>query len=82
MMLLTFYFYNLVSIHHLTIYVVNFLYLQSVKMHGSEFPYRCAHSPVTFVFIDPNFCAGSGLCLYQNPFCVYTMVINEAPVFK
>lgn len=31
---------------------------------------RCAH----FVFID---CVQSGLCIFQAPFCVYTMVINE-----
>ena len=29
---------------------------------GSEFPYRCAHSPVKFVFTNSNFFLGSDVC--------------------
>ncbi len=54
MMSLVFNFYNLASIHHLIICVASFPHLQNVHMHGSEFLYRCAHSPVKFVFIDAN----------------------------
>lgn len=31
------------------------------------------------VLIDPAFCVGSGMGIFQATFCAYTMVINEAP---
>ncbi len=51
-----------------------------VYMHGSEFAYRCANFPIKFVFINPTFCVGSGVCLFQGRFCAYATVINEAQV--
>ncbi len=48
-------------------------------MHGSEFACRCTNFPVKFVFINPRFCVGSGVRLFQGRFCAYAMVINEAP---
>ena len=71
--------YNLASIHHLTMCIVDFNCLQNVPTHGSEFTYRCAHSPVKFVFIDHNFCVGSGVRLFQALFCAYATVINKTP---
>lgn len=50
----------------------------NVCAHGSEYPYRCAHSPTKFGFIDPNLCVGSGLHLFHALFCVSATVINEA----
>ncbi len=40
---------------------------------------RCANFPVKFVFINPTFCVGSGVHLFQGWFCMYTCFINEAP---
>ncbi len=33
---------------------------------------------LSFVFINPTFCAGSGVRLFQGMFCAYATVINEA----
>ncbi len=48
--ILTFTFYNLTSVHHLAICVANSPCLQNVRTHDSEFTYSCIHSPVMFVF--------------------------------
>ncbi len=46
-------------------------------MHGSEWG-RCTNFPVKFVFINPTFCVGSGVRLFQGRFCAYATVIIEA----
>ncbi len=38
------------------------LCLQIVRMLGSEFTYRRAHSPIKFVFLDHSLCVGCGVC--------------------
>lgn len=76
---LTFNFYNVAYVHHLTICVTSFPCSQNVCTYGSEFLSRCAHSPIKFIFIDPNFCVGGGVCLFQALFCAYAKVLNEDP---
>lgn len=56
---LTFTFYNLNSVHHLTICVANSPHLQNVCTHGSEFACRYAHFQVKFIFRNSMFCVGS-----------------------
>ena len=64
--------------HHFTsVCVTSYASLQNDLKHGSEFTYRCAHSPVKFAFIDHNFFVGSGACLFQDLFSVYAGFINE-----
>ncbi len=54
------------------VYVITFLSPgKEVNMHGSEFACRCANFPVKFVFINPTFCVGSGVRLFQGRFCAY-----------
>ncbi len=57
------------------VYFINFLTRgKGVCTHGSESECRCAN--VMFVFINPTFCVGSGVRLFQGRFCAYAMVIN------
>ncbi len=35
--------------------------------------------PSSLFFINPTFCVGSGVRLFQGRFCAYATVINEAP---
>ena len=63
---------NLASVHHLSI--------SKMFVHmGSELAYNCTHSPVKFVFIDPNVCMRSGVRIFQTKFGADPTVINEAP---
>lgn len=62
---LTFNFYSLLQ--HTTL-----LFVSPVPLASA---YRCAYSPVKFVFIDNHFCMGSGVHLFQAPFCVYALFI-------
>lgn len=68
---------NNASHHFSAVCVTSSPFLQIDRKHGSKFTYRCAHSPVMFVFRDHNFFMGSGACLFQALFCVYTSFINE-----
>lgn len=65
------------SIQHLTVCVANSPCLRNGHTHGSGFVHRCAHSQL--IFIDYNFCVGSGVRLFQAQFCAYAMLINETP---
>ncbi len=40
---------------------------------------RCTNFLVKFVFINPTYCVGRGVRLFQGRFCAYAKVINEAP---
>ncbi len=51
-------------------------------MHGSEFACRCTHFPVMFVFINPTFCVGSGLRLFQDRFCAYAWTLLHKDEFS
>ncbi len=67
----------------IVVYFINFLTPgKRVCTHGSEFACRCANFPVKFVFINPTFCIGSGVRLFQGRFCAYATVVNEAPGLK
>ncbi len=60
------------TVFKIVVYFINFLTPgKRVCMHGSEFACR--------VFINPTFCVGSGVRLFQGRFCAYATVINEAP---
>ncbi len=48
------------------------------SLQEKEFACMCANFPIKFVFINPTFCAGSGVHFFQGWFCAYATVINEA----
>ncbi len=59
----------------IVVYFINFLSRgKRVCTHG--FACRCTDIPVKFVFINPTFCVGGGVRLFQGRFCVYATVIN------
>lgn len=53
--------------------------LQKCHTQVSELTYRCGRSLIKFVFRNHAVCVGSGVLIFQAPFCVYTMVIIETP---
>lgn len=46
------------------------------QVHRGQSLPQGVHS-LTFVFIVQKFCMGSGICLFQAPFCAYILFIND-----
>lgn len=69
---LTFNFYNLASIHHLTVCVANSPCLQNVHVYVQVCTFSCQ---VCF-FIDQNLCLGSGVRHFLAQFCAYAAFID------
>ncbi len=64
----------------IVVFFINFLTPgKRVCTHGSEFACRCANFPIKFVFINPTFYIGSGVCLFPGRFWCVRNIINEAP---
>ncbi len=69
---------NIKTEFKIVVYFIDFLSLYAL-VQSLRAACRCANFPVKFVFINPTFCVGSGVRLFQGRFCAYVTVINEAP---
>lgn len=61
------------SVNYLSICVASFCSLQTVRVHGSEFLFRYAHSHVKFILINLKFSMGSGINMFSALICAYAM---------
>lgn len=69
------------SIHNLTaLHCTTICSVRNVCPGGNEFTYKCANFHLSFWFFLLNHTIKTGIRHFQDLFCAYAMVINEAPV--